>query len=240
MINSTTPLIPAAKLPTLDPEKAKKAEEIKAVLNNALQTIKNSKTDYKAQAKAEATARIARVKEQLKMLRQMAGMDPKMVARVAAQLAKELASAVKAYKAAGGTDAAVSSAPSAPVASAAAPEAAKAPDAEVNIEAGSEPVVNTAIPAETAKAAQSYEKTQNQAIDPDGKSEEKAKDRAFLKDAREILEELKGWIKTQRARLKKSHLPDMMNQDMKDIRAAEKAFAETEKDMQKIAFSGAA
>lgn len=236
MTTTITPLTTAVKLPALDPEKAKKAEQVKAVLNDALATIKNSKSDYKAQAKAQAAERVARLKEQLKLLRQMAGMDPKMVARVAAQLAKELASAVKAYKAAGGTDGAVVSAPAAPVAaSEKTPEAATA---EVNMETGNDPAVNTAIPAETAKAVQSYEKTQNQAIDPDGKSEEKTKDRSFLKDAREILEELKSWIKTQRARLKKSPLPDMMNHDMKDIRAAEKAFAETEKDMQKIAFSG--
>lgn len=224
MINSTTPLIPAVKLPALDPEKAKKAEAVKAVLNDALQTLKNSKTDYKAQAKAQAAERVARIKEQLKMLRQMAGMDPKMIARVAAQLAKELAAAVKAYKAAGGTDADVSAAPATPTTPPAS-EASEPAPVEINM-------------ADTAKAAQTYEKTQSQPPDPDGKSADKEQDRAFLKDAGEILEELKGWVKTQRARLKKSHLPDMMNPDLKDIRAAEKAFAETEKDMQKIVFSG--
>ncbi len=223
MTNAIPPLTTAVKLPALDPEKAKKAEEVKAVLKDALATIKNSKTDYKAQAKVQAAERVARIKEQLKMLRQMAGMDPKMIARVAAQLAKELAAAVKAYKAAGGADASVSATVSTPATN----DAAKTETPETaEVEA-------PAPAAETAKAAQSYEKSQG--LDPS--SAEKEKDRGFLKDAKEILEELKSWVKTQRARMKKSHVPDMMNPDLKDVRAAEKAFAETEKDMQKIAFS---
>ncbi len=226
MTNAITPLIPAVKLPALDPEKAKKAEQVKAVLNDALATIKNSKSDYKAQAKAQAAERVARIKEQLKMLRQMAGMDPKMVARVAAQLAKELAAAVKDYKAAGGTDNSVAT----PTTNPAATAGAKAPE-----EAAAEPAPHAPAP-DAVKATQSYEKSQ--ALDTG--AAEKEQDRGFLKDAKEILEELKGWVKTQRARLKKSHLPDMMNPDLKDVKAAEKAFAETEKDLQKIVFSSAA
>ena len=96
----TEPLI--SVLEQSDPEKAaalrKKLEEAKGILDR----IKSAKVDFDEQRKAAAQEKIQRIKEQLKMLRMLAAVNPEAAARRAAQLSRELSAAVKEYAGAGG------------------------------------------------------------------------------------------------------------------------------------------
>lgn len=89
-------------LEKLDPEKAatlkERLEEAKEV-QSRLDTVKESAED---QRKAAAAQKIERIKAQIKALQLLAAANPEAAAKLAARLARELASAVKEYAAAGG------------------------------------------------------------------------------------------------------------------------------------------
>jgi len=89
----------------LDPEKAEtlkeKLDEAKEV-QARLDSVRESASE---QRKAAAAEKIARIKAQIKALQLLASANPEAAARLAARLARELASAVKAYAAAGGQNA---------------------------------------------------------------------------------------------------------------------------------------
>ncbi|WP_207484178.1 hypothetical protein [Arenibaculum pallidiluteum] len=70
----------------------------------ALETLRAAPRKTAEDRKAEARAKLDRLKEQMRTLRMFAASDPELVARQARQLARELASAARAYAAAGGTD----------------------------------------------------------------------------------------------------------------------------------------
>ena len=100
---ASTPADPLlAALEKSDPEKAadlrKKLEQAKGILDQ----IKAAKVDFDEQRKAAAREKIQRIKEQLKMLRMLAAVNPEAAARRAAQLSRELSAAVKEYAGAGG------------------------------------------------------------------------------------------------------------------------------------------
>jgi len=83
-----------------DPEKA---DELKKQLDDDDQTIaqlRSGKSNAARSRKAAAAQKIARIKEEIKILMRMGG-DPKMVAKKIAQLAKDLATAVREYSSAG-------------------------------------------------------------------------------------------------------------------------------------------
>lgn len=67
----------------------------------ALGNMKDATAQLRSQRRAQAAAKVERLKQELQMLRQMCG-DPKQVARAAARIARELAAAAKEYAAAGG------------------------------------------------------------------------------------------------------------------------------------------
>jgi len=103
-------LRPASVLDSIavrDPERAQLLKDVQGQLKQTLSSMRSSKTNINEQAKAVARDKIARLKEQIKTLRMMAGSDPKMIAQQVARLAKELAAAVKDYTSAGGTDMAI-------------------------------------------------------------------------------------------------------------------------------------
>lgn len=81
----------------------------------AAETLKARSSEASEERKAAARQKIEQLKARLQMLRSMAGIDPKGTARLAAQIARELGAAVKAYAAAGGSPSGVSpTAPAAP------------------------------------------------------------------------------------------------------------------------------
>ena len=69
----------------------------------AIETMKQRRSQASEERKAIARQKIEQLKARLQALRAMASVDPKGTARMAAQLARELGAAVKAYAAAGGT-----------------------------------------------------------------------------------------------------------------------------------------
>lgn len=83
----------------------------------AAETLKARSSQASEDRKAAARQKVEQLKARLQMLRSMATVDPKGTARLAAQLARELGSAVKAYAAAGGNTSGMS-ATGAPAASA--------------------------------------------------------------------------------------------------------------------------
>jgi hypothetical protein len=243
MISPITPSTIKASFPPLDPVQTKKAEDIKAVLQQTLDTLKNSKSEISDQRKAMAAERVARIKAAIKALKQTPGMDPQAMAKMVARLAKELASAVKAYKAAGGTDAAVASggaAPATPTASASNPQAST----EVTAAVETEMPVDYSTPSEAADpqatqqmamGVKAYQQTQT---NTSGKKSGKEQDDAFIKDARDVLEELKFMAKLQKIRIKikkEDALIGDFDPSMRDIRVIEKAVDEAEKALTQIA-----
>ncbi len=239
MISPITPSTIKASFPPLDPVQAKKAEDIKAVLQQTLDTLKNSKSEISDQRKAMAAERVARIKAAIKALKQTPGMDPQAMAKMVARLAKELASAVKAYKAAGGTDAAVASGGVAPAASASDPKASTDQTAAVETEM---PVDSTASeptdPQATQQMAMGVKAYQQTQTNTSGKKSSKEQDDAFIKDARDVLEELKFMAKLQKIRIKIKKEDALMGDfdpSMRDIRVIEKAVDEAEKALTQIA-----
>lgn len=69
----------------------------------AVETMKQRRSQASEERKAIACQKVEQLKARLQALRAMASVDPKGTARMAAQLARELGAAVKAYAAAGGT-----------------------------------------------------------------------------------------------------------------------------------------
>lgn len=192
--------IPA--FPALSPEKQKKADAAKQILQQSLDTLKNGKPEINAQRKSAAAARIAQIKQAINAMRQVAGMDPKAMARMLAMLAKQLASAVSEYKAAGGTD---------PVATG----------------VGSTPVAADSEEAATSQqqGAAAYGKTQNVVS---SQSSGKDQDDAFLREATGVFGEMKGMLEAVRQRLKKNRAISGMDPDLRDVRGADKALDEVD------------
>lgn len=189
---SYTPTSYKVSLPVeTDPVKAKKNAEIRANLTQALDTLKNAHVDYKAQKKAMAAQRVAQIKEKLKALRQTPGLDAKATARMAANLAKELTSAVKEYAAASAS-AKLSSGNDA---------STNMQDASINNDAET---LNALEPgAGNAKqfmgASSLYSAAQNTVPVAKSKTDNDAE---FLKDVRFIHRGLKSLVTLQKERLK--------------------------------------
>lgn len=153
--------------------------------------------------KAAARQTIERLKARLQMLRSMAGVDPEGVARLAAQLARELGQAVKAYAAAGGNASGMSATGVAPAASA---DAASG-DAAGEIDAGAlaaatSPEAKTDAKASTgdeAKASNPYQQAideqKAQAAEMSRRYGEKRADGEIMADVRRMAAELKGLIR---------------------------------------------
>lgn len=234
MLNSITGTVTTGLFPALSPEKQKKADDAKQILQQTLETLKNSKnskSDVNAQRKAMAAQRVAQIKQALQNLQQVAGMDPKAMARMIAMLAKQLAAAVKDYKAAGGSDASVSatSSSSAPVSSAEADSTSDA--ATIETDAGDMADIPPEVPQNTnaqlsvlgqtnaalndktdprnmtqqqKMAAVAYGKSQNVAstgADKD-KSADKQQDSEFMREVGRLAAQMKGMIEAQRQRIK--------------------------------------
>lgn len=91
------------QLAAADPAKAKKAEEKLSSMQQALEQMQQMRQDMNAARKEAAKQKVARIKAQIQAIKMMGG-DAEANARKLARLARELSSAVRDYKAAGGTD----------------------------------------------------------------------------------------------------------------------------------------
>lgn len=237
-------------LQPLDPEKAKKAEETKQVLQQTLAAMKNSKNKLGQDKKAMAAQKIARIKESLKNLKMMQFTDPKAMAKMAARLAKELASAVKEYASAGATFTEVQSSGGGATPPAASGEAAQGnatPDAVAQADAqtteahlaenpvtvpvptGETATGEKAVKDEANKAVNAYEKTQHLKNDEDGNKtiRKKDDDSEFIKEAKKIMDELREMIKSLRQKVGKKPLfkNDEVGEAEKALKEAEREFA---------------
>lgn len=86
-------------LDSISQESPDKADALEKKLDDTKQAdaqLRNIRQSLGQSQKADAAEKVKRIKEQIKMLKMMGG-DPKQVARQIAQLARELASAVKEY-----------------------------------------------------------------------------------------------------------------------------------------------
>ncbi|WP_420480008.1 hypothetical protein [Brevundimonas sp. FT23028] len=175
----------------------------------ASEALKTRSDEASESRKAAARQTIERLKARLQMLRSMAGMDPEGVARLAAQLARELGAAVKAYASAGGNTAGMSASGAAPVASGDAAAAASA-DAQAQagqaqtqatdaVASGGAPSDSEAGAGEEAKSANPYQQAINeqksQAAEMSRRNGEKRADSELMADVRRMAAELKGMIR---------------------------------------------
>ncbi|GAA0642408.1 hypothetical protein [Brevundimonas lenta] len=93
---------PTASEKTREERQAAAAEAKLREAKAAVESLKQRNSQASEERKAIARQKIEQLKARLQMLRGMASVDPKGTARLAAQLARELGAAVKAYAAAGG------------------------------------------------------------------------------------------------------------------------------------------
>lgn len=195
-----------------------RADRLKAASDETLRKAKAASEALKTRSdeasesrKAAARQTIERLKARLQMLRSMAGMDPEGIARLAAQLARELGVAVKAYASAGGNTAGMSATGAAPIASGDAAVAALA-DAGAQAQAGQVQAQSAeagvsgdagsggeATAGGEAKSANPYQhaidEQKSQAAEMSRRNGEKRADSEFMADVRRMAAELKGMIR---------------------------------------------
>lgn len=217
------PGTPLSVFQPLSPEKQKKTDETKQALQQALQTAKQIPGEAKAQRQAAAQQKITRIKEAIKALRQMPGMDPKSVARMIARLARELARAVGEYKATGGTEAIVSG-----------NEAVSSAIPTTEEQAGSMPGAGFGglpgaeeMPA-FQRAVTSYARGQETGFSSQGRQ---ARDNGLLREVSDIYETMKALLEAQRQRLKHRRTVHAENPHAETLKPENPAFAEADKGL---------
>lgn len=175
----------------------------------AAETLKSRSSQASEDRKAAARQKVEQLKARLQMLRSMASVDPKGTARLAAQLARELGSAVKAYAAAGGnasgmTGAGVAAVPaSGETGAAEGAQAAAAPgvpqagsataDQASTEEGGSGQTGDGAKPPNPYQ--QAVDEQQAQAAEMARRSGQQKADTDFMADVRRMAAELKALVR---------------------------------------------
>lgn len=110
-----TPSAASATAPARDDALARRDKAKLEEARNALQALKQRPSQAAEERKAMARKKIDQLKARIRMLQMSAAMDPKGVAKLAAQLARELGAAVKAYASAGGSTAELGATPTAAI-----------------------------------------------------------------------------------------------------------------------------
>jgi hypothetical protein len=195
----------------------------------------NSRTDQRAQANAMARQKVEMLKQRLKMLQMSSVGNPAGVARQVAQIAKELAAAVKSYVAAGGSAADVGTASSSntdtPSADAAQTGDATAQAAPADAEKTSDDSSNDSRAADdkTGETKNPYDKAidaMNAQAAKNGKAAaEKQEDADFLTGVKAVKQKLKELLAHAKASLGQSNDADEADTAMK---ALEKELANLE------------
>jgi hypothetical protein len=177
----------------------------------AIQTLSGLTTKASEKRKAMARQKVEQLKARLQMLQSMASADPKGAARLAAQLARELGAAVKAYAAAGGSIAGMNTGviPTA-AEDTSAPASASEPDA--GEEAPAAPVLGDATDAAamdedqadgeedaSGKPANPYQQAIDEAnaraVETTRRSGEKQADKDFLGEVRKLGAQIKQLVR---------------------------------------------
>ncbi|WP_376859483.1 hypothetical protein [Brevundimonas sp. GCM10030266] len=213
-MNLLTPLRASA-----DARQEKLAAQQSAKLREAQtasETLKSRSSEASEERKAAARQKIEQLKARLQMLRSMVGVDPEGIARIAAQLARELGAAVKAYASAGGNTAGMSATGAPAVASTDAGAAGAAgaegqagaqSDAQSNAQAQPEATSGAAEQQGPAKGGsgeetkssnpyqQAIDEQKSQAAESARRSGEKQADSELMAEVRRMAAELKTLIK---------------------------------------------
>lgn len=214
----------SANLRQKDPAGWQKLQDVKASLQQTRSAMRNSVKTAASQRKAMAQQTIARLKEAIKALRNTPALDPKSMARMLKMLSQQLAAAVKDYaaasKALGENGTAVSASVDTSV-----PDQIDSADDDIADEADTDA---TATPPELSqKAAQAYGQTQNR---PTTDNDDKA-DRAFYKDAKLLLDEMRLLARWQKRRIQ---MQGGNAFDQRDAKAAEQSLGEAQKSLQSL------
>ena len=204
----------------------------------AVETLKGRASQASEDRKAEARQKIERLKARLQMLKSMASMDPEGTARLAAQLARELGAAVKAYAAAGGTAAGAGSVGAAvPAASGADAATTGAGDAAAATTAEQASTDQTSDKAggkigDAGKPANPYQSVldeqQAQAADLSRRSGEQRADREFMADVRKMAVELKALVRAATEKARAGDDDALSPQEAQDL---DKAVAEMDRQI---------
>ncbi|MDV6331607.1 hypothetical protein [Asticcacaulis sp. 201] len=236
-IRLPTSVTPVATKDLTPREQARQAEAA-AKLQTAKDVIKamaNSRTDQRAQANAMARQKVEMLKQRLKLLQMSSVGNPAGVARQVAQIAKELAAAVKSYVAAGGSAADVGTAsssntdtPSSDATQKGAAAAQAAPgDAETASDAPS--TDSKAGDDKTSETKNPYDKAidalNSQAAKSGKAAAEKQEDADFLTGVKALKQKLKELLAHAKAGLGQSNDTDEADTAMK---ALEKELANLE------------
>ena len=243
---STAPTTPSTS--ALDAMRQRQEARAKDALT-ALQTLKSQKSSDNEEKKAAARKKVEDLKARIRSLRMTMVGNPEAMAKMAAQLARELGAAVKAYAAAGGSPAGMS-APATPAADASAGEAsgAEASGAEGEAQAqaataGAEAAAGDAD--ETSgqyKAAQDastrndpyrqvIERQQAQAAEQSRQNADKEADDKFASDVKGLVNELKAILRKAAEEAKRKG----ETSESPDQKTADKALAEIDDALGDIA-----
>lgn len=212
---------PAASVSKKDDMAARKLQQAK----DAVATLAAVKTKSGDDEKARAAQKVKELKARLQSLKLLYASDPKKLARAAAQIARELAGAVKSYTSAGGSVAELGGvdAPDAPAGGAAA-ATDKAEEGRTPAEPGSEAEHGEAkadAPADPAKPEDDKQAAAS--------ARQKADDE-FKNDARALARELKAALRRK----------DGKHQDDDDQRSGEQAIASVDKALGALPIAEAA
>lgn len=181
----------------------------------ALDAMKQANKAMRQSAKADAKQRLIRIKQQLDILRQFCA-DPKVIAREAARLARQLGAAVKAYAGACGGDSNSATEAAAPTDPAQAPPStAEEATGEAMGEATKDWLADTTPPdtaeqagtpeddadeRETAANESFRDEAQKLFAELEQQAGEAQVDREFFSEARNVLQQIKALIASSRRR----------------------------------------
>ena len=140
-----------------------------------------------------------------------------------ARLAKELASAIKEYKAAGGTDAAVGGGA---VTASSGAQATEAVQAEGETPEAVDPVMSAGTKA--------YEQAQKMGSNTGKEDQKSDEDDSFIKDAAALLDEMRELLKKQKRKIEIKAIFEGRQVELWDIKATEKALVIAEKALSSL------
>jgi len=210
LTSALTPMMASLPATSQDAAQQRKAAKAKDALA-ALRTLSEQRSSVGEERKAAARKKVEDLKARIRSLQMTAGGNPEAIAKIAAQLARELGAAVKAYAAAGGSTAGMgrpsasasqageASGDQAPAADA---SVADAPSAAAEVESGSaapfdEETSNRGKPEpgagkDTDPYRQVIERQQAQAAEQANRSADSEADAKFAADVKGLVAQLKA------------------------------------------------
>lgn len=199
-IGSLFPAVQAAKPEPTTAREQRQQTLADAKLNDAraaVESLKQRTSSASEEKKAAGKKKIEQIKARLQMLQMAMIGDPKGAARMAAQLAKELGAAVKAYAAAGGSTAGMGAASAPSVAAGgepteAAPGGATEAEAQPTMteEAGADEGTETAKPSNPYQ--QAVDAAQARMAEQARRSGERQADRETLDEVKRLAAQIKA------------------------------------------------